>query len=129
MFKISSNKPDHICVAYRCKNKRNGGDRFCSKHRHRYTKYKDPISYTYHSIKSNAKRRGKEFTITKAEFAEFCGETNYLKLKGRLRSSASIDRIDSSLGYTKDNIQILSLSINSSKGNRDNIDNDDGVPF
>jgi hypothetical protein len=107
--------------------KKNGTDRFCGKHRHRFTKHNNIVAYTFNALKSNAKRRGKEFTLTRTQFKKFCLKTDYIKLKGRRPNSASIDRIDSSKGYSLDNIQILSLSINSSKGNRDDLE--DYVPF
>ena len=66
-------------------------------------------------LRSNAHRRGKDFTITKEDFKEFCEETNYLELKGRTKNSASIDRIDPSKGYIKGNLQVLTLGQNSAK--------------
>lgn len=78
-----------------------------------------PESYTYSLLKSNAKRRGKEFTLTLEEFKTFCQETGYLQGKGKKKKSMSIDRIDHTKGYSIDNIQILSLSENGIKGNHE----------
>lgn len=122
MFQIINSKPKDICVAHRCKNKKADRDRFCHKHRKRYQKETNPISYHYNMLRSNARRRGKEFTITKEDFAEFCEETNYLELKGKSKDSASIDRIDPSKGYIKGNLQILTLGQNSAKRWEDEMD-------
>lgn len=122
MFKIATNKDKNLCQAYRCGNKHTLKDRFCSKHRKRYEKENNFLAYTFNSLKSNAKRRGKDFSLTIEEFKLFCAETNYLALKGRMASSASIDRIRPGEGYHKDNIQILSLSNNSKKGTAEDFD-------
>jgi hypothetical protein len=60
----------------------------------------------------NAKRRGKEFTLTFDEFKEFCMKTGYDEKKGKSSDSLSIDRIESSNGYSKDNIRAITLSDN-----------------
>jgi len=79
-------------------------------YRHKY-----PFKYAYQTLKSNAKKRGKEFTITLHEFILFCHETNYIGYKGRRGSCLSVDRIDQNKGYTIDNIQTLTVSENSKK--------------
>lgn len=116
MREIDSKRAKGICVAHGCSNPPGTRDRFCWKHRKRYKKEHNPISYTYQILKGNARRRGKVFNLTIDQFRIFCEKTNYLALKGRSSSSASIDRIDPSKGYEADNIQILSLSDNSKKG-------------
>jgi hypothetical protein len=74
-----------------------------------------PFKYAYTTLKCNAKRRGKEFTLTLYEFICFCHETNYIGYKGKKGTCLSIDRIDQNKGYTFDNIQPLSLSENTKK--------------
>ena len=108
-----------LCQAYWCKRKVDPShDRFCAKHRKRYQKIHNPVVYTYGYLKQNAKRRGKPFDLTIEQFRKFCEETNYIALKGRLKKSATIDRIDPNKGYSIDNIQILTLSQNASKGTK-----------
>jgi len=75
-----------------------------------------PIAYCYNSLKSNAKRRGKDFDLTLEEFRIFCEETGYIDNKGKRKDSATIDRKDASKGYSLGNLQILSLEENSRKG-------------
>ena len=117
MFKIVKNRRKGICVAHGCMNSHSKKDRFCSKHRHRYNKWMNPLKYTFYKRKYRAKEREIEWNLTLEEFKEFCDETNYMELKGKMSHSASIDRIDPSKGYEKGNIQILSLGDNTRKKN------------
>ena len=73
------------------------------------------MRYAYCTLKANAKRRGKEFSLTFDQFKKFAIETNYLRGKGKQSTSYSIDRIDNERGYTIDNIMIMSLADNSRK--------------
>lgn len=66
-------------------------------------------------LRSNAKRRGKQFDLTFEQFKQFCYETDYITGRGRSKESFTIDRIDNDKGYTLDNIRILTKSQNSSK--------------
>jgi hypothetical protein len=69
----------------------------------------------FQNLRTNAKRRGKLFAITFEEFAIFCQRTQYLTNKGKRKDSFSIDRKQNHLGYTLDNIQVLTLSQNTIK--------------
>jgi heterodisulfide reductase subunit C len=82
-------------------------------------KYREnnPIQSSFQNLKTNAKRRGKEFTLTFNEFKKFAIETNYIFGKGRSKTSFHIDRIDEILGYCITNIQILTNSENTKKYN------------
>lgn len=126
MFKIIDSKK-HLCKAYRCGNKRTAKDPLCSKHRHRYNKENNPLAYAYNTLKSNARRRGKPFTISREYFETFCKEHDYLARKGKSADSASIDCKIPHLGYVEGNLQVLSLSNNSKKMHADN--SPDYCPF
>lgn len=103
------------CCAYNCKNspiyKKRG---LCHKHYQRYRRIIDPVYDRYHNFKHNALRRCKEFTITLEEFRKFCIDTGYLS-KGKRGYRCTIDRIDNSIGYRIDNIQLLSNEMNIQK--------------
>jgi hypothetical protein len=122
MLLIESKRKKGLCIAYRCPSKPGKATRFCYKHHKRYQKEKNFLVYSYSYLKQNAKRRGKSFSLTLDQFKEFCNMTGYLMLKGKLKKSASIDRIDNSKGYSFDNIQVLTLSQNSAKGAKDEED-------
>ena len=92
-----------------------------------YLKYKDSIKLTsakyfqdnqelrmYNTSKQRAKKRNINFTIIKEDIVipKFCPLlgipiTNIMG-KGRQQTNASLDRLDNTKGYTKDNIQIIS---------------------
>lgn len=105
------------CCAYACSNKPNsklGG--LCYKHYRRKVKERDPVYCRYNNFKNNARRRGKEFTITLNQFRNFCNETGYIIKKGMRGMNATVDRINNERGYHIDNIQLLTHRANSSKG-------------
>jgi hypothetical protein len=111
MFRVVKNRIKGTCCAHGCLTKATK-DRFCSKHRKRYTREVDPAAYYFEILRSNAKRRKKEFTLKLHEFREFCESTSYLELKGERPKSLTIDRINHIKGYSFDNIQVLTLSEN-----------------
>ena len=76
---------------------------------------RNPVAYAYSNLKQNARRRGKDFSLTLAEFEEFCTATNYLKGSGRSATCYHVDRIDETKGYSRDNIQLLTNAENSRK--------------
>ena len=119
MFVIVKEKAAHLCKAYRCKKRKDGRGRFCSKHYKRWRLEKDPVAYVYSATKSNAKRRGKEWGITLDEWREWCASNDYIEKRGKKKKSSSIDRIDNSQGYFLWNIQILPLGVNSSKSDKE----------
>lgn len=101
---------------------------FSSSCRYIRLKQENPVRIAYDNVKGSAKRRNKEFTISKEYFATFCKETQYLQLKGRLSTSLHVDRIDETRGYTDDNIQSLQNSDNVKKY-RKFVDRQNGVPI
>ena len=69
----------------------------------------------YCNLKANAKRRGKEFSLTFEQFRDFAIKTDYHQKKGVEKESFHIDRIDEEKGYSIDNIQVLTNSQNVKK--------------
>lgn len=88
----------------------------------------NPERYTYQTLKDNAKRRGKGFTLTFAQFLNYDAETNYIKERGRTANDQSIDRKDNEDGYNFYNIHPLTVSQNSIKGTT-LLPDDNPVPF
>lgn len=107
-----------LCRISYCRKPRMGKASICAMHHSRRLKEINPSCYFFNLLRCNAKRRGKEFNLTLTEFRLFCEETGYLKNKGRLGHHATIDRIDNEKGYSFDNIQVLSKSMNSFKADR-----------
>ena len=86
--------------------------KFCNKCKTDRYRKRNPIKASFYILKENAKRRGKPFDLTFDQFKEFVIKTEYIKKKGIFSESYHIDRIDESLGYTIDNIQLLTNSQN-----------------
>jgi hypothetical protein len=82
-----------------------------------YTK-EEYAKHLWISARGSSKRRGKEFTISIEdikipELCPFLGiPLTCIRGKGYFSSNASIDRIDSTKGYVKDNIQVISRKAN-----------------
>lgn len=115
--KPKKRKKHTICKTKYCRN-RSHGRQYCSTCRRRASRKRDPIKAAYVNKKSDAKRRGIEFTITLEYFREFCYKYKFIKNMGRAGTSYSIDRIKNHLGYIPGNIQVLTIAQNSSKGTR-----------
>lgn len=112
------------CATKGCKNNVAPGHLLCHKCYRKKWRDKNPVKYLFQNLKTNAKRRGKLFLLTYEEFHEFCMQTGYDKLKGTNACDLSVDRIDASKGYFKENIRAITVSENSSKCNRDITDPD-----
>ena len=116
---MSSNTSKIKCATKFCrKHAVKGRGIFCFSCRSRRSRAANPMKWSYWNLKSNAKRRGKDFSLTFEEFKEFCEETNYIAGKGRTLLSYSIDRIDNTKGYHKGNIRRVTVSENSRKGTK-----------
>jgi hypothetical protein len=116
---LQNKRKNGLCVVRFCRNSAHHGSRYCCKHRRQRQKETNPVGYYFDVLRQNAKRRGIPFLLTKKEFALFCSQTGYIQLKGRHRYCASIDRIDAAKGYVAGNLQLLTVSVNASKGVRE----------
>ena len=90
--------------------------KLCWKCRSKLLKERHPETYTLNALRNRARQRKIPFTITLAEFRDFCIKTNYLQTKGQDPWSMTIDRIDHNKGYHIWNIQLNSHAENSEKG-------------
>jgi len=103
------------CATPYCRNDRIKGKTKCSKCNMRWYKEHHPIEYAFNVLRSNAKRRGKEFNLTIDEFRKFCRKNDYIELKGKAKDNLSIDRDKDEIGYTYDNIKAIPLTDNVKK--------------
>ncbi|MFD1469883.1 hypothetical protein ACFQ48_16765 [Hymenobacter caeli] len=110
----------HRCQRRGCGSPAGKKKALCSKHHHQALKARDIISYIYSARKQRAKARGKEWTITLANFRDWCQFTGYHREKGRTAASASIDRKDGRHGYHVWNIRSIPYGANSAKGSQNN---------
>lgn len=98
-----------------CHNEAAPGRKICYKCRSKEIRLKFRPQMVFYWLKQSAKKRGIEFTITKDQLIKFILENGYIQNSGRLKDHFTIDRINGSLGYSLDNIQILTRSENSAK--------------
>jgi hypothetical protein len=122
MFRTSEakKKAGSFCCAYNCSNKpsdKKGG--LCHKHFARKRREEDPVGARFTQFRINAKNRNKHFDITLQQFRDFCKKTGYCIEKGKRGQNATIDRKINSIGYTIENIQLLTNKQNASKGTSD----------
>lgn len=105
-----------VCIEPYCrKTPREGANRCDSCAKKRYIQ-KDPERYIYQTLKDNAKRRKVHFDISLDDFKDFLKDNpDYIKLKGIKKKSLQIDRIDITKGYTKGNLQSISMIENLNK--------------
>lgn len=78
-------------------------------------KERNPERYAFYVLKNNAKRRGKEFTITFDYFKRFAKKHEYMSKKGRTKTGLHIDRKKEHLGYIPGNLQVLENTDNVKK--------------
>lgn len=94
------------CKTKNCKNEANAGY-FCNSCKTRKYRKLHPDRAAFYALKSNAKRRGKDFQLSFSDFKAFCIKCNYFKKRGIARDNYHIDRIDETKGYILSNLQIL----------------------
>lgn len=106
------------CKTPRCRNDRAKHKTVCHTCNSRIFRENNPVKAAFFNLRQNAKRRGHVFTITFEDFKKFCRKTKYMAGKGRTKDSFSIDRINPAKGYEPGNLQLLTVSENSSKGKK-----------
>ena len=116
------------CATESCQNEAQLHRTLCYKCEKRKYREKYPLKYWYTTLKMNAKRRRKDFTLTINQFETFCKQTGYDERKGKTANSLSIDRVNNDRGYHFDNIRAITLSENSIKKDSSLII-DDYCPF
>ena len=107
----------------------NNKDKVIAYRRNNYLKSQtDPncfLTKVYHSMKNNARIRNIPFKLTKQDINVLLGESKgvcamsgvKLSLINNDPNRASIDRIDSNKGYTKDNVQVVTTQVNYAMNN------------
>lgn len=111
-------KEQNICKSDGCNNKKIKNRTICGKCKLRRYREKSPIKSSYQNLRSNAKRRGKIFTISFEYFSKFAVETEYIYKKGRTKLGYTIDCIKEELGYVEGNIRSIPNTDNVKKQRR-----------
>jgi len=101
-----------ICKHHGCKNESSEGRFSCETCKSRLFRLGNPQRYAYYNIKSSARKRHIPFDLSFSDFCKFDNQTGYVASKGRDFESLTVDRIDSSKPYRKDNIRAISWTDN-----------------
>lgn len=104
-----------LCINAYCKNRKGKRRNICEACSSRKYRKNHPLKSAYQNLKNNAKRRGKEFSLTLEQFAQFAVNTFYMDKRGKHHNGLHIDRIDETRGYHADNIQPLTNTENVKK--------------
>lgn len=103
------------CKTTGCRNNVAPRRSVCWSCRYRAWEQKYPMQAVYKKWKSNVKRRKIPFSVSFEEFKDFCNETDYMNKRGLGPTDMVIDRIDSTKGYTRSNMQALTQTENGKK--------------
>lgn len=103
------------CTVEGCENDARERRKLCHTCEARKKRAKNPIMYAYTALRTNAKRRGKVFTITFDYFRELALKSGYIEGKGKTSQCLSIDRIKAYKGYEEGNLQVITISENIQK--------------
>ena len=108
------------CKTKYCRNPRGIKKVLCNKCHQREWRKNNPKKSAYRSLKDRAIKRKLEFDIS---FDYFCGLADGFGYFDRncenVGDVATIDRVDASKGYVKGNLQVIKLSENVVKGNKE----------
>lgn len=125
MASVKRKSPLKKCSTKRCRNFapiRKSGPRAgrskggkCHRCRCAIWRKNNPMRDAYLRLKSHARNRHIEFTITFEYFEKFALKTKYLNEKGPFGYSLTVDRKDNLLGYVPGNIKAMSRAKNSEK--------------
>ena len=91
--------------------------RYYEKHKDKIKQYGLSQKGKYVSYKSDAKRRGIEFNLTEEEFLKYWQQDCYYCSSAI--ATIGLDRVDSSIGYSADNIVACCFSCNEMKNNKE----------
>jgi len=110
--------PMRLCRVSGCNRPVAPSRTICHTHKKQLDKIRDPIAAAYRTLKNNARRRNKTFTISKEEFRKWYIENNLGVVRGRKRGQYSIDRVQNLGGYSLDNIKLETVTFNTKKGSK-----------
>jgi hypothetical protein len=100
------------CITPFCTKKKKKRGHICASCAIERYRKNHPIRYAYQVLKNNAKRRGKEFTLSFSYFELLVKQNDYMNKKGTKSKSLQIDRKLELGGYTDDNVQCITLREN-----------------
>ncbi len=122
-------KSAYVCSALYCRRKPEREHRLCSVCRSRQYRSNNSIKYAFHNLKRHAKQRGIRFQLTYPEFEAFCKRTGYHDKRGKSPEAMTVDRIKADQGYHINNIEMITMSENTSKNHHTDHPKQSNMPF
>jgi hypothetical protein len=116
LFHLCYGKPKGLCVVRHCRNSRREHGRLCGTHHMAAWRKRNPMKAAWSTLKYHAKARKLPFTITFDQFKEICEATGYMERKGQRPEDLALDRIKNWKGYTLENVRVITVAVNGSKG-------------
>ena len=124
-FRLKNEAGPGMCLVAGCK-KRHKDPRkvgtllLCSRHWQARWRAKNPKQAAFANLRDHSKARGVPFTISFDYFCGLCDAYRYFDQSVETRGEAlTLDRVDATRGYEPGNLQIISLSANVVKGNKE----------
>lgn len=98
-----------------------GKGALCHKHHQQLFCYRNPEAAILHRARGHAKARGIPFHLTKDEFMEICRASgfDFRTRPSEYKEYPSLDRIDATKPYERGNVQIITVSANAIKAQRE----------
>ncbi len=123
MFDLKASPGPGLCIVAGCRHrfkKCHPGLRLCSRHYQERWRRKNPKQACYRALKDHAVARRIPFTLTLDFFIRITTAAGYWEQDAASHGDRlSVDRIDPTLGYSDSNVQVLTVSENAVKGNRE----------
>ena len=125
MFRLKDNPGPGLCTVFGCRKKHvpekwGGKLHLCPRHRQERWRRRNPRQAAFATLRDHARGRRIPFTLTFAHFLAITEAAGFWdKDPASHGDRLSVDRIDPSLGYSNDNVQVLTVSENVIKGNRE----------
>jgi hypothetical protein len=121
---LAAGKKHPLCQVKFCtrksdKGKGHGRALTCVACRHRIGRANEPILACYRAVENKARRRKIPFTLTYEYFEALCLRTGYHLDRGREGHELHLDRKNALLGYSDDNVQILTATQNCRKSRQE----------
>jgi len=112
-------KNSSLCCVRFCRSRRAGRHRLCNGHRMAKWRAENPINSQFNTLRDSARKRRIEFSLTFEQFKSLCEATNYHEQAGCEAHCLQVDRINAAKGYSIDNVEVITCSENTAKGNRE----------
>lgn len=123
LFDLKDNPGTGLCCVRGCRHKfrlSHPSLRLCHRHYQERWRSRNPKQAAFRALKDHAVARRIPFTLTLQTFLRITEAAGYWSQDPASHGDRlSIDRIDVTLGYADDNVQVLTVSENVIKGNRE----------